>query len=83
MAAYLLERIAEDERTAQAACARDDVAECEAKRTIVQHCQEVLTHHVFGDRVGRNLAEAVLRRFVQVYAERLDFPAEWLPEVPW
>ena len=52
MATYLLERIAEDERTAQAACARDDVAECEAKRTIVQHCQEVLTHHVFGDRVG-------------------------------
>ena len=94
MAAYLLERIAEDEQIARynytAALlhtARHDparvIADCEAKRTIVRHCQEVLTHHVFGDHVGRNLTEGVLQRFVQVYADRPDFPSEWLPEVAW
>jgi len=29
------------------------------------------------------MAEEVLQRLVWVYADRPDFPAEWLPEVPW
>jgi len=153
MAAYLLERITEDERIARAACARDDVAEhwqwvgaatdqmvpdgglkeavaaqalclrsvethpvrftirplstfalwrvneytaalphiarhdpgrviaeCEAKRRVTRHCLEVLA---LGDGGGIDLAEEVLQHLVQVYADRSDFPPEWLPEVPW
>ena len=154
MAAYLLTQIAEDERVARAACARDDIAEHwlwvstdagqvvhdvgleeagqaeylslrsteahptesvsplptfalrhvdddafplphiarwdpsrviverEAKRRIVEHCQQVLTHHVDGDWGATDLAWEVLQRLVQVYADRPDFPPEWLPEVP-
>ena len=29
------------------------------------------------------MAEEVLQHLVQVYADRPDFPPEWLPEVPW
>jgi hypothetical protein len=104
MAAYLLERIAEDERVAREAVpehpgpwypgdhsdaavvhvARWDpdrvLIECEAKRRIVERCQSVLTQGAM------DLAEEVLQRLVQVYAERPDFPLEWflewLPEVP-
>jgi hypothetical protein len=101
MAAYLLERIAEDERGARAAYARDDytgvlpnaarrdpareIAECEAKRRVVEHCREVLMHHD-AEWPVTDLAEDVLQRLVQVYAERPDFLLEWflewLPEVP-
>ena len=152
MAAYLLERIAEDEQVAREACARDDVAErwqwvnaetdevvpdggleeavaeqslslrsvethpsefvgplpsfvlwhvdehsaalphiarhdpfrvlaeCEAKRRVVRHCMEVLA---LGDGGAIDLAEEVLQQLVQVYADRSDYPPEWLPEVPW
>jgi len=128
MAAYLLSRIAEDERVArEAAVGRgavwtqgdDDspawdhdlvyfhsdrsgwtqfgdeavaahvsrwdpprvLAECEAKRRVVEHCQEVLLHHVHGDWDATDLAREVLLHFVCVYAGRLDYPPEWPPEV--
>jgi len=98
MAAYLLERYAEDERIARAIYARDDytgvlphiarraaqgIADPAAKRRVVEHCLEVLTHHVYGDWGATDMAEEVLQHLVQVYAERPDFPPEWLPEVPW
>jgi len=150
MAAYLLARIAEDERVARAACSRDDVAEhwqwvtvdtdqvvpdgglekaveeqglslrsvethpsefvgplpnfiiwrvdeyaaaephiarhdparviaeCEAKRRVVEHCQEVLLHHVHGDWDAIDLAREVLHYLVLVHADRPDFPPEWV-----
>ena len=90
MAAYLLERIAEDERIAlDASALRDDwpwtsgrvLAECEAKRRVVQHCLEVLTHHVYGDWGATDMAEEVLQRLVGAYADRPDFPPEWPSEV--
>jgi len=152
MAVYLLERIAEDEQIARAACERDDVAEhwqwetvdtdqvvpdegleeaaaerglslrsvethptecvgplptfalrqvdeytaalphiarhdparviaeCEAKRRVVRLCLEVLA---LGDGAATDLAEEALQHLVQAYADRPDFPPEWLPEVPW
>jgi len=94
MAAYLLERIAEDERGARAAYARDDytgvlphaarrdpareIVECVVKRQIVERCQPVLS--IDGYTTGRatDLAEDVLWLLVQVYAERPDCPLEWL-----
>ena len=56
------------------------IAECEAKRRVTRHCLEVLA---LGDGGGIDLAEEVLQHLVQVYADRSDFPPEWLPEVPW
>ena len=127
MAAYLLERIAEDEQAARGAVsdrpgswvqgdndapgwdrdlvyyhsdwsgwtqfdyesmaahvARHDparvIAECEAKRMVVQRCQWVRDHsYAYWGPVG--LAEEVLQHLVRVYAGRLDFPPEWLPAV--
>ncbi len=62
------------------------LAECAAKRRIVERCQSVLTHHGYTPEVATYLAEEVLQHLVQVYAERPDFPLEWflewLPEVP-
>ena len=128
MAAYLLERIAEDEQAAWGAVsdrpgswvqgdndapgwdrdlvyyhsdwsgwtqfdyesmaahvARHDparvIAECEAKRRVVEHCQEVLLHHVHGDWDATDLAREALQHLVRVYAGRLDYPPEWPPEV--
>ena len=107
MAAYLLERIAEDEQVARDAVAHrpgpwypsdhSDAAvvhvtrwhpdrvltECTAKRRVVEHCLEVLTHHVYGDWGATDMAEEVLQRLVQAHAARPDFPPEWLPEVAW
>jgi len=90
IAAYLMERIAEDERiaryhytAAEPHIARDDpaqvIAECEARRTAVQHCQWVRDNY----SPGAWMAEEVLQHFVQAYRDRPDFPPEWLPEVPW
>jgi len=90
MAAYLLERIAEDEQVARyhytAALlhtARHDparvLAECEAKRRVVQLCRDAPE---LDDWVTTALAEEVLLHLVQVYTDRADFPSEWLPEVP-
>ena len=59
------------------------LTECTAKRRVVEHCLEVLTHHVYGDWGATDMAEEVLRLLVQVHADRPDFPAEWLPEVAW
>ena len=36
-----------------------------------------------GGQGAADMAEEVLQRLVWVYADRPDFPAEWLPEVPW
>ena len=90
MAAYLLSRIAEDERVSlEASALRDSwpwtsgrvLAECEAKRRVVEHCQEVLLHHVHGDWDATDLAREALQHLVRVYAGRLDYPPEWPPEV--
>ena len=59
------------------------LTECGAKRRVVQHCLEVLAHHVYGDWGATDMAEEVLQHLVQVYTVRDDFPAEWLPEVSW
>jgi len=93
MAAYLLERIAEDERIARAARdhpaspdaagARQVTAGCEAKRTAVQRCQWVRDHDSYGGQGAADMAEEVLQHLVRAYADRPDFPPEWLPEVPW
>jgi len=54
------------------------IAECEAKRRTVQHCREVLTHHVYGDWGATDMAEEVLQHLLRAYTDRPDFPAEWL-----
>ena len=152
MATYLLERIAEDEQAARAACSRDDVAEhwqwvtvdtdqvvpdgglekaveeqglslrsvethpsefvgplpnfiiwrvdeyaaaephiarhdparviaeCEAKRWIVERCQWVRDNRDYADWATADMADEVLQHLVQVYADRPDFPSMWLSE---
>jgi len=90
MAAYLLSRIAEDEQAARAACdhlpsasrsrARRELAECEAKCRVVQLCQDA---PALDDWVTTALAEEVLLHLVQVYADRHDFPPEWLSGEAW
>jgi len=127
MAAYLLSRIAEDERVArEAAVGRgavwtqgdDDatgwdrdlvhfhsdrsgwtqfsdeagaahvsrwdpsrvLAECEAKRWIVERCQWVRDNRDYADWATADMADEVLQHLVQVYADRPDFPSMWPPE---
>ena len=127
MAAYLLERIAEDEQAARGAVsdrpgswvqgdndapgwdrdlvyyhsdwsgwtqfdyesmaahvARHDparvIAECEAKRWIVERCQWVRDNRDYADWATADMADEVLQHLVQVYADRPDFPSMWLSE---
>jgi len=53
------------------------------RREIVQRCQWVRDHGSYGGQGAADMAEEVLQRLVWVYADRPDFPPEWLPEVPW
>ena len=89
MAAYLLARIVEDDQVSQAALKLDhivrrdstrEIAKSAAQRRAVELCLEVLA---LGDGGAIDLAEEVLQYLVRAYADRPDFPPEWLPEVPW
>ncbi len=58
------------------------IAECEAKRRVVERCQWWTTSPFYVEWGILDLAEEVLQHLVRVYADRPDFPLEWPPEVP-
>ena len=57
------------------------LAECEAKRRIVEDCGEILTKDVeFNEKFGRAAdARGVLRTIAVVYADHPDYREEWRP----
>jgi hypothetical protein len=83
---FLLARIAEDLSTAAAtsalraetyAASRRVLAECEAKRRIVERCTPLSDMQV--RRQTRTLASDVLCALASVYADHADYRESWRP----
>lgn len=55
------------------------IADCDARRRIVEQCRYIAEYHVSDDFAADNLADETLAHLALPYADHPDYRSEWAP----